>query len=186
MKKIPTIFERDWEGDRSMVLDKPAPGTEWVFNGEGVPTQKLDGTCCMIRGGQLFRRRETTAEKLKNKPIADFEAVSVDYMTEKVVGWVPVGDGPEDKYHREAMDESLADGTYELIGPKIQGNPEGADTHRLVAHNAEELIIRDVLERTFGGIKRFLAPRDFEGIVFHHPDGRMAKIKKRDFGMRRA
>jgi hypothetical protein len=26
---------------------------------------------------------------------------------------------------------------------------------------------------------------DIEGLVFHHPDGRMAKIKLRDFGMKR-
>ena len=25
----------------------------------------------------------------------------------------------------------------------------------------------------------------FEGIVFHHPDGRMAKIKLKDFGLYR-
>ena len=24
---------------------------------------------------------------------------------------------------------------------------------------------------------------DIEGIVWHHPDGRMAKIKRRDFGL---
>lgn len=27
---------------------------------------------------------------------------------------------------------------------------------------------------------------NIEGIVFHHPDGRMAKIKLRDFGISRA
>jgi hypothetical protein len=33
---------------------------------------------------------------------------------------------------------------------------------------------------------RARAGQDMEGIVFHHPDGRKAKIKKRDFGQKRA
>jgi hypothetical protein len=40
-------------------------------------------------------------------------------------------------------------------------------------------------DRSFAGIRELLDSRDWEGIVFHHPDGRMAKIKKRDFGLRR-
>ena len=56
MKKIPTIFERDWDGDRSRVLDKPSPGCEWVFNSEGVATRKYDGTCAAIINGSLFKR----------------------------------------------------------------------------------------------------------------------------------
>ena len=61
MKKIPTMFERDWEGDRSRVIDKPHPDCGWVFAGEGRATRKLDGTCCMIRGGKMFKRRELRA-----------------------------------------------------------------------------------------------------------------------------
>jgi len=35
------------------------------------------------------------------------------------------------------------------------------------------------------GIRTFLEHAGWEGIVFHHPDGRMAKIKGRDFGLKR-
>jgi len=35
------------------------------------------------------------------------------------------------------------------------------------------------------GFREWLKGRDIEGLVFHHPDGRMAKIKKRDFGLKR-
>jgi hypothetical protein len=35
------------------------------------------------------------------------------------------------------------------------------------------------------GLREFLAAHDVEGVVFHHPDGRKAKIKKRDFGLKR-
>jgi hypothetical protein len=106
---------------------------------------------------------------------------------DKVVGWVPVGDGPEDKWHREAFaaESSWPDDTYELIGPKIQGNPEAATSHRLIPHSSEALVIPGEPQRTFGAIRDYLSAHDFEGIVYHHPDGRMAKIKGRDFGFRR-
>jgi hypothetical protein len=55
MKKIPTIFERDWEGDRSKVLDKKNPECAWVFAGEGKATRKLDGTSCLIRGRKTLQ-----------------------------------------------------------------------------------------------------------------------------------
>ena len=48
MKKIPTIFERDWDGDRSRVLPIPVAEADWVFAGEGVATRKYDGTACLI------------------------------------------------------------------------------------------------------------------------------------------
>lgn len=48
MKKIPTIFERDWNGDKSRVIDKINPEAQWVFDGEGTPTRKLDGTSVKI------------------------------------------------------------------------------------------------------------------------------------------
>jgi len=35
------------------------------------------------------------------------------------------------------------------------------------------------------GLREWFKGRDIEGLVFHHPDGRMAKIKKRDFGLKR-
>jgi hypothetical protein len=34
-------------------------------------------------------------------------------------------------------------------------------------------------------LREWLLDRDIEGLVFHHPDGRMAKIKLRDFGLKR-
>ena len=50
MKKIQTLFVRDWDGDRRYVLPEVAPGCEWVLKGEGVPTRKYDGTCVMFAG----------------------------------------------------------------------------------------------------------------------------------------
>lgn len=182
MKKIPTIFERDWDGDRSRVLDIPTPGCEWVFLGEGVATKKYDGTACLFQDGKLWKRLEVRGEK----PIpAEFIQVDDDLKTGKIVGWVPVLDGPEDKWHRDALTRAIFDlnpGTYELVGPKIQGNPEGFKIHQLLEHDRAP---QYEVTRTFEGLKKALSKLKIEGFVFHHHDGRMAKIKARDFGIRR-
>ena len=180
MKKIPTLFERDWNGDKSRVTPIVHPGCEWVLSGEGVATRKIDGSCCMIRGGELFKRREL--RKDESTPF-DFELVNEDNETGKRIGWVQVGNGNEDKWHREAFGKSLPDGTYELLGPKVQGNPEKYERHTLVSHNATDTY--EAVPRTFDGLRDWLSAQDIEGLVFHHPDGRMAKIKLRDFGIKR-
>lgn len=184
MKKIPTLFERDWHGNRSRVLPQVCAGCEWVLAGEGTATRKLDGSCCLIRDGKLYKRQEF--KKGQAAP-DDFEEADFDEETGKRVGWRPVGAGPEDKWHREGFAnlEHVVDGTYELVGPKIQGNPEIFGQQTLVPHTVECLGISGAVPRDFDGLKAFLAGEDWEGIVFHHPDGRMAKIKKRDFGLRR-
>lgn len=182
MKKIPTIFERDWDGDRSRVLEKPTPGCEWVFAGEGVATRKYDGTCVAVMDGLYVKRHEVR----EGKPVPEgFLGVQDD--SGKMIGWLVVGDGPEDKWHREALNTAggigaLEEGTYELVGPKVQGNREKYAEHTLIRHSHAEPYI---VSRTYEGMRELLAELDIEGFVFHHPDGRMAKIKKRDFGLRR-
>lgn len=42
-----------------------------------------------------------------------------------------------------------------------------------------------VAPRKYQALVAWLKDKDIEGLVFHHPDGRMAKIKKRDFGLDR-
>ena len=181
MKKIPTVFERDWKGDRSRVLPMVHAGCEWVLAGEGRATRKLDGTACLVQDGRFYKRREI---RVNDQYPDDFIQADHDSETGKTVGWVPVTDGPEDRWHREAWAPDLADGTYELIGPKVQANREHVlGSHQLVSHeNTDEF--SDV-PRTFEGLRTWLDGRDIEGIVFHHPNGQMAKIKLRDFGLRR-
>jgi hypothetical protein len=179
VKKIPTIFIRDMSRQPALVINEWKPGCEWVRDGEGVATRKYDGSCAMVRDGKLFKRREL---KPGQPSPADFEQADFDDETGKTVGWVPVGDGPDDKYHREAFDGWHPDGTYELLGPKVQGGIEGRVKHCLQNHN--EARTYPLAPRTFDGIRQFLADNEIEGLVWHHDDGRMAKIKRRDFGIK--
>jgi hypothetical protein len=180
MKKIPTIFIRD-EENRKLVTREPNPACQWVFDCEGAPTRKYDGTCCMISGDGYFKRREI---KPGGQIPTDFREEMADPVTGKRVGWVPVDpSNPADRYHLEALRQGLPHGTYELVGPKIQGNPEGTAIHYLKKH--AEAHIYDGVPRDFDGLRAWIANMDIEGLVFHHPDGRMAKIKKRDFGLMR-
>jgi len=180
MKKIPTLFLRNPENMREL-LDQPHPECQWVFAGEGVATRKYDGTCVKIEEGKYFKRREIK----KGKPIpVGFIEIQYDENTGKRVGWLEVDfTDPSDKYHVEVYGPGLPDGTYELIGPKIQGNPECVEQHMLIKHENAEIF--PDCPRTFNGLRVWLKDKDIEGIVFHHPDGRMGKIKKKDFGQKR-
>ena len=187
MNKIITLFQRNYDTDR-LVRNEVVPGAEWVLAREGVATRKWDGTCCLVRDHKLYKRYEFKPKGNKQPP-ANFEpAQDPDPTTGAVPGWIPVGDGPEDQYHREAwsLNPEIADGTYELCGPKVGGghhtgpNPEQLPTHVLIPHGQVHL---PEAPRTFDALREYLAGRDIEGIVWHHPDGRMVKLKKRDFGL---
>lgn len=181
MKKIISLFQRNYDGDRQ-VRNEIVPGAEWVISGEGIATRKVDGTCCMVRGSKLFKRYD--AKQGKTPPIGFEAAQDPDPVTGHWPGWVPVGDGPDDKWYREALEAGIPeDGTYELLGPKVQGNREKLEKHVLQKHG--QTVLSDA-PRDFDGLKLWLADKDIEGIVWHHPDGRMVKIKKKDFGFKRA
>jgi hypothetical protein len=183
MKKIISLFQRNYESDK-LVRDEIVPGAEWVVAGEGVATRKFDGTCCMVRGGKLFKRYEA---KRGGRLPAGFEPAQeeADPITGHWPGWLPVSDGPEDTYHHEAWWNRLTvpdEGTYELCGPRAQNNPEGFDCHALVKHGEE--VLHDC-PRTFDALREYLSDGAIEGVVWYHPDGRMVKIKGKDFGIKR-
>jgi len=177
MEKIPCLFRRNFTDGES---------------GEGVATRKFDGTCCLVRGGVLHRRYQLRAGK---RPPAEWEASTpVDSKTGKQQGWVPVDYfDPNDKWHMKAWLKlnkyCVPDGTYELIGPKIQNNAELQEEHILVRHgdvaflNAPWQPPEENITRTFEGLKTWLSNHAVEGIVFWHSDGRKAKIRRHDFGL---
>ena len=180
MKKIISLFQRNYDGDR-LVRNEIVPGAEWVINGEGVATRKFDGTCCLVRDGKLYKRYDAKAGKT---PPDGFEPAQTepDTNTGHWPGWLIIGDSPNDKYYREA-DIPSEDGTYELCGPKVQNNPENFQSHVLIRHGSELL---PSAPRTYDKLREyFYQNNNIEGIVWHHDDGRMVKIKGKDFGIKR-
>lgn len=180
MKKIQTLYLRT--DDRKRVIDAVNPGCEWVLNGEGRATRKIDGTCVLIRrDGNVvtaFSRREVKPGKT---PPPNFEAIHHDEITGKTMGWEPSAQSGFSKLIDEALERypDIESGTYELIGPRINGNPESAGAHFLVRHGMVTLLD---LPRTFDGLRDYLLGHpEMEGVVWHHPDGRMVKLKRRDF-----
>lgn len=196
MKKIPTLYRRD-PNDMRHVTDEVTPGCEWVLAGEGIPTRKYDGTCMMLDDdGAWWARREVKPGKT---PPPNYQPIETDPNTGKTVGWEPAEQSPFAKFWREAVDADYGiavigggtrqpvPGTYELIGPKINGNPEGPDQHVLVQHGytaAVEVGVLGACPDNAADLRTWitaLGNDGWEGIVWHHPDGRMAKLKVRDY-----
>lgn len=183
MDKIPTIFDR---GENFKVVDQVREGCEWVFEGKGSATEKLDGTNIRltIRTGELVRveKRRNPSKLQKQKGIRDGWYVDADEYSK------------EDRWIFEATKNAdvaaWPDGEHpcEALGPKIQGNGLGLDTHICVPFGLE-IPTYEAKERSFDGLKELLLQLESkyspghlaEGIVFHHPDGRRAKIKRKDF-----
>ena len=187
MKKIPTLFVRPASFKRKpeFVIDEVVPDAAWVVAGEGVAARKFDGTCCMVKARVLYKRYDSKS-KMPPPHFIPAEGPGNFSVEHHNVGWLPVGPEPDSKYHREAFvdldaehpDSPIPDGTYELCGPMVQGNPEHFEKHVLVPHGKE---IYPDCPRTYHELRGWLRGKDIEGVVWHHPDGRMAKIKKKDF-----
>jgi hypothetical protein len=183
MRKIPSVFQRNYDTDR-LIRDEVVPGCEWVLAGEGVATRKWDGTAVMVRGGRLFKRYD--AKQGKTPPPGFEPCQAPDEKTGHWPGWVPVN--PETNKEPHFADAlmllanlNIADGTHELCGPRVNGNPEGFNGHCLMQHGHG--IYYD-FPRTFAEMRARLEITEIEGVVFHHPDGRMAKVKRKDFGFK--
>ena len=205
MKKMSTLFKRIFNEDHTVTtLNDVTPGCEWVFKGEGVATRKYDGACCAIIDGVFYKRYDAK----QGKPIPD-GAIKCQAEGDAVTGhlpcWVKVTDKPEDKWFRAAFKWTMCDEydemselhkdnyerTYEAVGPHFNSNTDGFETDKLVRHGDTEIIAftGTILAEygydlilSFEGIKEYLRKHMIEGIVFHHPDGRMCKIKRSDFG----
>ncbi|WP_037870759.1 hypothetical protein [Streptomyces sp. SPB074] len=185
MHKIPTLFARDPE-NRKRLLPEVASECAWVVAGEGVATRKYDGTCVLRDGaGEWWARREVRPGRLAPP---GYLAISTDAVTGKAMGWEPMSGSTFLRFHTEALagaGADLAPGTYELVGPKANGNPERVARHTLLRHGwmAPEVAADfATAPRDFAALRAWVTARSYEGVVWHHPDGRKAKLKARDFG----
>ena len=182
MKKISTLYKKD-PNNLELVINEVNCENEWVFK-SGIPTRKFDGTSCAIIDGELYKR--FNLKKGRTLPPSAIPCQEPDEITGHHPHWIKCDrDDKSDKWHFVAFDalENKEEGTYELCGEKVQGNPENIVGHQLIRHGCEVL---DIADFSFEGLKSFLKVADIEGIVFHDSESdKMCKIRKSDFGIKR-
>lgn len=188
MKKIPTLFERQFENHKvSGISDKVTPGLDWVLRGIGIPTVKMDGACCAIINGELYKRYD--AKKGRKPPEG---AILCQEEADPITGhwpcWIKCNRAnPDDKWFWAAYDNRVriindtSDGTYEAIGKHFNGNPYDLDHDRLVKHGS--VPINEALN-SFNAIKAYLTETYIEGIVWWLDGEPKCKIKRTDFGLK--
>ena len=175
-------------------------------------TRKWDGMAVLITTeGKVYRRWEYRPVKSPKKPprIVPEGVIpcgETDPNTGKRMYWVRVletlsanGGNSMDRVIIDiVVDQNFTfpeqDTTYELIGAKLKSrygkqNAENVAGHRLVKHGCPAVnVINTIGEApnwSFNGLKTYISnpDNDIEGIVFHHEDGRMCKLRKHDFGI---
>jgi len=188
MPKLESPFVRKMVNDAYIVTDEITKGYEWVFEDESVMAiEKLHGTnvSIFIQDGVItscWNRTERLPFFNKGKKF--------------------IIEGLLNSYERGHM-EFLGDGQHfgELIGPKVNGNPYKLEKHLWIPF--ETFGQKHLKYKSWGKY-----PKDFntisewfkelmplynlmknkdvenkmeqfvEGVVFTHPDGRMAKLRK--------
>lgn len=208
MKKIPTLFERDFEtGFVKPILN---PKCKWVMEHPWPAHRKYDGTCVglfltingkvRIHGGvgsdEITDRNQIGEKWMARRSVPgrmafpdDFESEEFDATTGKHVGWIPIEQSSFYESFLEAKDNLKKRhlGTYELCGPKINNNPENFDKHTLVHHWSTELIsnvhVLDIhemsVEDAYSALKNTFEYMPIEGVVWY--GNGMAKLKRKDF-----
>ena len=191
MKKIPTLFKREFEGHNivNILPELSDESLRWVLNGEGIATVKWDGSCCAIIDGKFYVRYDAKNGKPVPKGAIKCQE-EADPITGHLPCWLPYDENNKgQKWFGEAYkfvllkaDEwGLADGTYEAIGKHFNGNPYNLDYDTLIPHGVD-IIDTIELSRTFEGIRDYLKQHYIEGIVFWKDGEPKCKIKRTDFG----
>jgi len=183
MPKLKSPFIREMKGNKYVVTPKIEEGYEWVFEDESVMAiEKLHGTnvSILIEEGTVtavFNRTERIPFINKGK-----KWLIEGILNSKERGYL----------------EFLGDGQHfgELIGPKVNSNPYKLDDHLWIPFSGfcqKHLRYKcwGKYPKTFESISEWfkeLMPlyasmkgdgEGFvEGIVFTHPDGRMAKLRR--------
>lgn len=190
MRKIPMLFERE----NGFAIDKINPKCAWVFEFRSIPRQKWDGTCMKLDSDGWWSRREVRSSK---KTPESFVLEERDDKTGHSFGWIPYEESSFVKVADEAMQKAPLShtlfrfsreydyGTYELIGPKVNGNPEKLKEHRLMPHKdspiVADLSIFDPDELNFELLKNIITSLPMEGVVWYGDDGKRAKLRRKDF-----
>jgi len=181
MPKLQSPFIRKEIGGQYIVTPEIDPEYKWVFEDDSVTCQeKLDGTnvSIIIENGKVTRVYNRTNEQdiLANNPVM----IAIRNSYEK--GYCNFTDG---QYFGEA------------VGERIQGNPYKLKESIWLPFNT--YFVKHLTYKTWGKYPKtyevisewfktglfplFSASKGnkegfVEGVVFHHPDGRMAKLRR--------
>jgi len=194
MNKIPSLFVRKpWS--KEFNTEQVTPECKWVFDGNATitVTVKRDGTPMARINGQWLQRRVLKVGKgydpavaLLSKPEGFVPCQMVpsydqDAQQYEWPGWVPLTEQYY-AYMKEAKyDEIECDGTFELCGPAINGNPEGLIGHCLFKHGSEIVRTSAAGVLTKDVLIELVKVMHAEGIVISSDIG-MAKLCRRDLG----
>jgi hypothetical protein len=203
MKKIPTAFRRVFDGHKIAALLPEFTSDECKNAVEnGLPTIKIDGSCCAIIDGVFYKRYDAK----KGKPFPD-GAIKCQDEPDAITGhlpcWVKVSeDNPADKWFIAAynrwfseietnqkereylLNYHLLDGTYEAIGKHFNGNPYNMDYDIIERHGKRIPDGFDALN-SFDSVKKWLESNpEHEGLVWWLDNEPVCKLKRSDFGLK--
>lgn len=180
MKKIPTLFKRDFMS--GLVFNEVTPGCEAVLKGECIPTLKYDGSPVAYINGIWYKRFD--AKPGKNIPDGAIACQDPDPITKHWPHWIPLDENDKsNKWFLAAINNTNflpGNGkTYEAIGPHFQNNPYNLEKDVLMQHGN---YIVEMPGFDFDSIEEFLMGEEIEGIVFWYHNQPLCKIKRSDFG----
>lgn len=188
MQKIPTIFDRDWEGNRKVVNQLLVPDFDFT---NALATEKLDGmnVRVTVRNQTVVRleKRRNPNKVQKQQGIVDpwyveaNEQDKADAYLFQAVKQTDFTDVPDGEWSAEAL------------GEKIQGNPLNLKGHQLFIFTLpswKQKVAFDNVPVNFDDLKAWLPNQKslfgqdcgIEGVVWHDLNtGSMCKIKVKDF-----
>lgn len=184
MKKIPCLFEREFNENGEFVDLTHNSKFESVFNKTAQATLKLDGTSCMIKDNELWVRYD--AKNGKPVPEGAIQCGEPDLITGHNPCWVKASKKGGHKWQIKAFEDTIAqfpetqlmNGTYECIGTHFCGNPYGLTKDVLVLHGFIAIMLEDV---SYEGIKKWLSEHNEEGLVFWEGCEPICKIRYSDY-----
>ncbi len=186
MRKILTIFDRNWETNRK-VNEKLI--VDFDFK-NAVATEKLDGMNIRLT---IRQHTVVRVEKRRNpSKIQKQKGITEPWYVDAIES------APEDKWIYDAVKNTnfsdVSDGEWsgEALGKNIQGNPLNLEHNQVFLFSypkwRERIVLKNV-PTTFDALRDYLKNQKslignkapIEGIVWHHINGDMVKIKCKDF-----
>jgi hypothetical protein len=182
MKKIPTIFKRDFNNNGRITQ-------EYAIDPElfsmATATEKIDGMNVRV----TVRNHTAVRLEKRRNPSKLEKAKGIEEPW-----YIDASQSSEDKWLQDSLSNTdlsqISDGEWsgEAVGPNIQGNPLNLLTNRIVFFSLGQCPVFENVPTTYEELKVWLPQQNskygmgkIEGIVWHCSDGRMMKIKNKDF-----